>query len=145
MTGLPEGYALRTADAADIDDVAELVAARGEPADALDLRLVVDDVTEGLESCLVVTAGGRVVLEGVDGDRIVVESGRLVAALAPGEPPGLPLDSTISPSTPLPMTVGEAEEARLIWKWMTSGDVVVIACTGTLSLPVTPVPVLRAA
>jgi hypothetical protein len=85
------------------------------------------------------------VLEGVDGDRIVVESGRLVVALAPGEPAGLPLDSPISPSTPLPMTVGEAEEARLIWKWMTSGSVVVVACTGTLSLPVTPVPVLRAA
>ncbi len=61
MTGQRDGYELRTATAADLDQVADLVAARGEPADALDLRLVVDDPSEGLESCLVVMDGGRVV------------------------------------------------------------------------------------
>ncbi|HEY7704483.1 MAG TPA: DEDD exonuclease domain-containing protein [Acidimicrobiia bacterium] len=116
-----------------------------EAAWARDRHLALATAIERRRAWQALTAGGRIVLEGVDGDRIVVESGRLVVALAPGEPTGLPLDSPISPSTPLPMTVGEAEEARLIWKWMTSGSVVVVACTGTLCLPVTPVPVLRAA
>jgi predicted N-acetyltransferase YhbS len=58
---LAGGYELRVARDRDIEQVSELVAARGEAADAVDLRLVVEDPAEGLESCLVVVYGDRIV------------------------------------------------------------------------------------
>ncbi|MEN9646200.1 MAG: hypothetical protein RL238_2869 [Actinomycetota bacterium] len=56
-----DGLTLRTAEEADLDQVCELLAERGDPADAEDLRLVVDDADEGLGSVLVVVDGDRVV------------------------------------------------------------------------------------
>ena len=58
---LPGGLELRTARPGDIEGVATLLAARGEPADAVDLRLVVGDPDEGLTACGVVVDGRRVV------------------------------------------------------------------------------------
>jgi DNA polymerase-3 subunit epsilon len=116
-----------------------------EAAWARDRHLALATAIERRRAWQALLAAGRLVLEGVDGDRIAVESGRLVAAVAPGAPEPLMPEGPIATPSSLPMTVGEAEEARLIWKWMTSGSVVVVACSGTLSLPVTPVPALRAA
>ena len=58
---LADGYDLRVAVEADVEQVADLLAERGDAADAVDLRLVVEDPSEGLEACFVVTHGDRIV------------------------------------------------------------------------------------
>jgi predicted N-acetyltransferase YhbS len=55
------GLDLRPAQSRDLDQIGELLADRGEPADAVDLRLVVEDVDGGFEQCAVVVDGDRVV------------------------------------------------------------------------------------
>ncbi|PRY44450.1 GNAT family N-acetyltransferase [Umezawaea tangerina] len=52
---------LRTAGPGDLEQIAALLAERGEQEDALDHRLVVDDPDQGWESCAVVVDGDRVV------------------------------------------------------------------------------------
>ena len=58
---LPGGLLLRTARPADLDQIGELLARRGDEPDALDHRLVVEDPAEGYRSCAVVVDGERVV------------------------------------------------------------------------------------
>lgn len=58
---LVDGLSLRAAEPRDLDQIADLLAARGEPADAVDLRLVAADPDEGIGSCAVVVDGSRVV------------------------------------------------------------------------------------
>ncbi len=58
---LPGGLALRTAVPEDLPQVRDLLAERGEPADGVDLDLVVHDPDEGFGSCAVVVEGDRVV------------------------------------------------------------------------------------
>ena len=58
---LPGGLLLRTSRPADLDQIATLLAERGEPADAADHRLIVEDADAGWESCAVVVDGERVV------------------------------------------------------------------------------------
>lgn len=58
---LPDGLVLRTARPADLDQIGELLERRGEPGDALDHRLVVEDPDEGWRSSAVVVDGDRVV------------------------------------------------------------------------------------
>ncbi|HEX6345854.1 GNAT family N-acetyltransferase [Umezawaea sp.] len=52
---------LRQAEPRDLDQIAALLVARGEPEDALDHRLVVHDPDQGWSSCAVVVDGDRVV------------------------------------------------------------------------------------
>ena len=56
-----DGLTLRTAVLADLDQIGALLADRGDEADAEDLRLVVSDPDEGLDSVMVVVDGDRVV------------------------------------------------------------------------------------
>jgi len=58
---LPSGLVLRTARPTDLDQIGALLAERGEPQDALDHRLVVQDPALGWEACAVVVDGDRVV------------------------------------------------------------------------------------
>lgn len=58
---LAGGLQLRTASERDLPQIEDLLAARGDAADAVDLRLVVHDPDEGLEACAVVVDGDRVV------------------------------------------------------------------------------------
>jgi hypothetical protein len=58
---LPRGLLLRQAGSGDLQQIGELLAARGEPDDALDHRLVVEDPEAGWASCAVVVDGDRVV------------------------------------------------------------------------------------
>lgn len=58
---LPGGLVLRGAQPADLDQIATLLAERGDRADAVDHRLVVDDQEAGWESCAVVADGDRIV------------------------------------------------------------------------------------
>jgi hypothetical protein len=59
VSALPDGLVLRTATPADLPQAAELLVARGEPADGTDLHLVAD--SEGLDGIAVVVDGDRVV------------------------------------------------------------------------------------
>ncbi|MGV9308688.1 GNAT family N-acetyltransferase [Nonomuraea sp. NPDC003727] len=58
---LAGGLVLRQAQPADLDQIGALLAERGEPADALDHRLVVQDPDAGWSACAVVVDGDRVV------------------------------------------------------------------------------------
>lgn len=60
MGTLPNGLELRTARDGDVTQIAALLADRGEPADADDLCLVVDDHDAGLEAVGVVVDGDHV-------------------------------------------------------------------------------------
>jgi DNA polymerase-3 subunit epsilon len=93
---------------------------------------------------------GRIELESLDGDRVIVEQGLLTAAFSHDQQPSLlkhaflSRDALPAPSQ-VPPSVAVAEEAHLIWRWMTSGDVKVIDSTGPLAMPSAPIPHLRAA
>jgi predicted N-acetyltransferase YhbS len=60
-SALPGGLVLRGARDTDLPRLEALLADRGDEADAVDLRLVVEDPDQGLESCAVVVDGDRVV------------------------------------------------------------------------------------
>jgi predicted N-acetyltransferase YhbS len=73
--GLPGGLTLRTARPADLAQIGDLLAARGEPADSVDHRLVVEDPDLGWDACAVV----------VDGDRVVSTATLLDESLSVGD------------------------------------------------------------
>lgn len=77
-TTLPDGLELRTARPGDLDAAARLVADRGDPADAGDLRLVLRD--EGVDGTAVVVDGSRVVATLTLLDEVVHVDGRAVPA-----------------------------------------------------------------
>src|SRR5215475_3149251 len=58
---LPGGLLLRTARWADLEQIAALLTDRGEPADAVDHRLIVEDPDGGWDSCAVVVDSDQVV------------------------------------------------------------------------------------
>ena len=58
---LPPGLVLRSARPGDLEQIGALLAARGEPTDATDHRLVVEDPDLGWEACGVVVDGDTVV------------------------------------------------------------------------------------
>ena len=58
---LPGGLVLREGRPEDLAQIGTLLAERGEPEDAVDHRLVVEDAALGWESCAVVVDGDRVV------------------------------------------------------------------------------------
>ncbi|MGH8927302.1 MAG: DEDD exonuclease domain-containing protein [Acidimicrobiia bacterium] len=88
---------------------------------------------------------GRVELESTHGDRVVIEQGVLIAAWGHGQQPPLLSSGPLPLPSPVPATVAAAEEAHLIWRWMTTGEVRVIDCSNPLILPASPIPHLRAA
>ncbi|HEX7992516.1 MAG TPA: GNAT family N-acetyltransferase, partial [Streptosporangiaceae bacterium] len=61
IQSLPDGLVLRTARPSDLDQIAALLTERGELADAVDHRLVVEDEDAGWDTCAVVVDGDRVV------------------------------------------------------------------------------------
>jgi predicted N-acetyltransferase YhbS len=56
-----DGVVLRTATPTDLDEIADLLARRGEAADGVDLGLVAADADEGLGAVLVAVDDGRIV------------------------------------------------------------------------------------
>ncbi len=60
-SALDDGLVLRAIQPRDVDQTAELLADRGEPADAEDLRLVLGDPAGGFDGTAVVVEGDRVV------------------------------------------------------------------------------------
>jgi len=88
---------------------------------------------------------GTIRAEGSDGGA-VIESAQLTGAWRPGAPPPLyPIHTTNGNQarSEVPSSVADAEEAHLIWQWLTSGMVIPIDITGQLAVPVLPVPGLE--
>jgi predicted N-acetyltransferase YhbS len=79
-TALPGGLVLRTGTPEDLDQIGELLTTRGEAADALDHRLVVEDAEAGWSSCAVVVDGSRVVSTATLLDETLVLGGVLIPA-----------------------------------------------------------------
>jgi len=77
---LPGGLVLRTARPADLEQIADLLTDRGDPADAVDHRLVVDDPDAGGECTAVVVDGGTVVATATLLDETLVLDGRPIPA-----------------------------------------------------------------
>ncbi len=76
---------------------------------------------------------GTVEVETDDGTRVLIENGILV-----GSPTDIDLGSTVSepPTAEVPPSVQAAEEARMIWRWLSSWPVRIVYSTGGLSLPI---------
>ncbi|WP_367127156.1 GNAT family N-acetyltransferase [Saccharothrix sp. HUAS TT1] len=75
-----DGLALRTARPDDLDQIGALLARRGEPEDAVDHRLVVEDPEAGWEACAVVVDGDRVVSTATLLDEVLVLDGLPIPA-----------------------------------------------------------------
>jgi len=89
------------------------------------------------------TAAGRIHARRDDGENAVVVGGALAASWREGTFPGAELPSPDDAAgSLLPPSVAAAEEAALIWRWLTAGGVATLDVEGTLSLPRRPVPTL---
>ncbi|MGH8871838.1 MAG: DEDD exonuclease domain-containing protein [Acidimicrobiia bacterium] len=80
-------------------------------------------------------------MESDDGSHVLVDHGQLIGTWSAGSSPQLRPAPEIRdhPRFDVPDSVETAEEARLIWKWMTVNPVRLIDASGTLALPANPV------
>ncbi|MEN8234534.1 MAG: DEDD exonuclease domain-containing protein [Actinomycetota bacterium] len=86
---------------------------------------------------------GTLWMEDETGDGAVVSHGRLVASWNDRTP--LPLVATEDPPDEIPEVpeaVADAEEAHLVWRWLDRDGVRIVQSTGTLALPLHPIPPL---
>jgi DNA polymerase-3 subunit epsilon len=73
----------------------------------------------------------------------LIERGRLSAAWADGRhPPLTPVAPDTGSGPDVPPDLGDAEEAHLVWRWLTSGDVRLVEAAGVVAEPCARVPVL---
>jgi DNA polymerase-3 subunit epsilon len=71
-----------------------------------------------------------------DGTRVLIDHGRLVASWREGTtPPLLPQDGSSGMRTEVPPSTQVAEEADIVWKWVSATRPLIIEATGALSLP----------
>jgi DNA polymerase III subunit epsilon len=80
-------------------------------------------------------------MEGEDGSHVVVDHGRLICTWRAGaNPPLRPApEMRDDPGNEVPNCVESAEEARLIWNWMSGTQMRIVDATGAFALPVRPV------
>lgn len=89
------------------------------------------------------SGAGTVWAQDASGDGIVVRHGRLIASWnARTSLPLVEAHAPIEDGSQVPGSVAEAEEHRLIWKWLNRDGVHIVQSTGTVSLPIRPIPVL---
>lgn len=86
---------------------------------------------------------GMMELEAGDGDRAVLDRGRLIHAWRAGTHPPLIPAPLSAPASPVPDDVLAAEEAHLLWKWISSDGIRLVESQGSLALPARPVPLLE--
>jgi hypothetical protein len=79
--------------------------------------------------------------EGDDGSHVVIDHGRLVCSWREGSSPPLrpAPDQADRLDGSVPVSVENAEEARLIWTWMQKTPIRIVEASGTLALPAEPV------
>jgi DNA polymerase-3 subunit epsilon len=86
---------------------------------------------------------GTIWLEDGEGDGAIVGDGRLLAAWNHnGAPPLVAMIPPDGDGSGVPESVAAAEEAHLVWRWMTRPGVRIADSSGPLSLPSRPVPEL---
>ena len=116
-----------------------------EAAQMRDRHRALARALERQRSWRALTEAGRIELESINGDTVVIEQGLLTAAWSQDQQPPLLPGGSLPVAPRVPPTVAAAEEAHLVWRWMTSGQVKVIDSTGPLTIPSAPIPHLRAA
>ena len=85
---------------------------------------------------------GMVRAEGSDGGALI-DRGRLIASWPEGDRvPLLPFGGTSDGLVESPATVTDAEEAHIVWKWLTGEGVRLLDADGPLDLPARPVTTL---
>lgn len=90
-------------------------------------------------------AAGTMEIEGPDGERAVIHRGRMLHAWKAGAHP--PLRAALEPEPDeirtVPPDVLTAEEAHLLWKWMTSPGARLVEAEAPFALPARPVATLQ--
>lgn len=111
-----------------------------EAADLRDRHRALSLALENRRSWGVLRRAGLLWAEDSTGDSVLVESGRLVGAWGPDDQPPLTTTAAVE-ATPhlVPATVGQAEEARLVWKWLDRPDVRIVESTHPLATSRHPV------
>ncbi len=115
-----------------------------EAAWVRDRHLALSRAIERSRRWLSLLEAGRIELESLDGEHAVIDSGRFIASWRSGGQPPLMPPVAHSPSTPVPPTVQVAEEADLIWRWMSDRPVLLVDSERGFGLPVHRVPELKA-
>ncbi len=88
-------------------------------------------------------AAGTVWAEDDAGDGVAVSHGRLVGSWnSRSQPPLVAAEPPVADSMPVPDSVQASEEVHLIWRWLDRDGVSILQSTGTLALPLRPVPPL---
>lgn len=96
---------------------------------------------EGRRNWQTLTDAGSVELEDESGHRVLIDTGRLVDVRPAGIPP--PLQVATDKTVPaVPPSVGAAEEARLVWRWIDTEEPRLVMSTGPLTSPARPIPPL---
>lgn len=114
-----------------------------EAAEARDRYRSLARALAGRRTWQALSAAGTLWAQDREGNGVVVQDGRLAAAWNARTP--LPLVAARDPAGDAPPVAGSvqaAEEAHLIWRWLDRDGVSVVQSTGTLSLPVHPIPAL---
>ena len=82
---------------------------------------------------------GMVRAAGPDGGALI-DRGRLIASWPVGDRvPLLPFGGGDADPVEVPRNVADAEEAHLVWKWLTGGEVSLVDCDRPIDLPARPV------
>jgi hypothetical protein len=114
-----------------------------DAADVRDRHRSLGRAIEHRRSWQALMAAGTLWAEDGNGDGIVVRHGRLVASWnARSSLPLVAMEDPIESIPQVPDSVGTAEEVHLIWRWLSRDGVHILQSTGTLSLPIDPVPSL---
>lgn len=115
-----------------------------EAAQLRDRHRALARALEGRRAWQALSRAGMVRAQSATGEGIVVDGCRLVAAWRDGRRPLLyeALRPRGSPSTQVASGVLEAEEARILWSWLSQEGIRLLECEGGLDLPAHQIPAL---
>lgn len=116
-----------------------------EAADMRDRHRALAAALERRRSWQALCGAGRIWAENADGDGVVVEAGRLLAAWGGGGSPPLLATTAPSDSPEVPGDVLTADEAQLLWRWLGDDGVEIVDVANPIAMPAQPVPSLRIA
>jgi DNA polymerase III subunit epsilon len=115
-----------------------------EAADVRDRHRALASALQRRRDWQALVTAGRLWAEDAAGNGVVVEGGRLTAAWLGGGSPPLTADVGSDPAT-VPATVLAAEEAHLLWRWLSGPGVEIVDIANPVAMPARPVPTLQIA